>query len=942
MDALRTASLPTLLLLAAVGCAGPETTSDDVTVTATPWRLDDGQTADVVAVDGVRSPGAAARVIEVDVDGHTLRMELTRNEALFGPAYTEHVLGADGAMTEVPAELRADARPCYYLGTVTDLSDPTAAAGRAAVATCTADRDEVVTAYLRLPGQDLELRPVGQTPADAEPAYELVPADRPAFIDDLDDLIDVGTLPGTGDRPELEDATGPRPPPPLAWVEVHAVSDTYFVAQEGSASAATARAARLVNAAGGLYYGELTPETRLVLAGQTVFAAEPYTVTVDTNGDVDASALLEAFRVWAAGALTAGHDDAILVSGRSFVGSTVGLAPVGAVCAADYAVTINEARFSDAFVTVTVAHEIGHTLGMSHDSSGNSCPSSGFIMAAVGCSNCPTQPSTFSVCSQAYYADLVDARGTTCLDDDPGASLQPVCGNGITEAGEACDNGGDASDPCCNGATCALQTGATCWGDQGCCDEATCQPYAAGHTCRSSTGGCDLAETCDGGAACPSDGFVTAGTTCDDGITSTGGRCLEGDCASRAAQCASLESVFAAYAPLVQCNYGNTSCGNLLCGVFGDAGDCYTFTYGGSTVQVWDGTTCGSARQCNDGTCVDTSTLQDDCPSDPNKTSPGQCGCGVPDTDSDNDGTADCIDQCPNDGAKTAPGVCGCGTADTDGDGDGTPDCNDACASDPAKTAPGVCGCGVADVDSDGDATLDCQDACPLDGDKTAPGVCGCGVADVDSDGDATLDCQDACPLDGDKTAPGVCGCGVADDDSDGDGTADCLDSCPADADKTDPGTCGCGTPDEDITGDGIADCTVCGDGAIEAPETCDDGGRDPGDGCDALCQTEPIALDPVAPGTAGTRVTLIARGAQPGERVYFVAGTRAGSTLVPGCTVSVPFGAPTLIGAGTANANGVATRSVTIPSTLSGRTVHFDAAVLSRCAVAPEVVVTL
>ncbi|MFP8878589.1 MAG: IPTL-CTERM sorting domain-containing protein, partial [Myxococcota bacterium] len=32
----------------------------------------------------------------------------------------------------------------------------------------------------------------------------------------------------------------------------------------------------------------------------------------------------------------------------------------------------------------------------------------------------------------------------------------------------------------------------------------------------------------------------------------------------------------------------------------------------------------------------------------------------------------------------------------------------------------------------------------------------------------------------------------------------------------------------------------VCGDGIVTGSETCDDSGKTPGDGCDAVCQIEP------------------------------------------------------------------------------------------------------
>ena len=178
----------------------------------------------------------------------------------------------------------------------------------------------------------------------------------------------------------------------------------------------------------------------------------------------------------------------------------------------------------------------------------------------------------------------------------------------------------------------------------------------------------------------------------------------------------------------------------------------------------------------------------DECPDDPDKDAPGQCGCGHPDDDFDGDGHADCVDVCPDnperwDGRcpcqynKPHRGVCGCATWDDDSDHDGVPDCKDACPHDAQKTIPGVCGCGVPDVDSDMDGVLDCIDQCPRDPSKSMPLLCssiascvqwrtdapsagGCGVPDLDSDADGTPNCLDLCPLDPHKIAPGRCGCG--------------------------------------------------------------------------------------------------------------------------------------------------------------------------------------
>lgn len=90
--------------------------------------------------------------------------------------------------------------------------------------------------------------------------------------------------------------------------------------------------------------------------------------------------------------------------------------------------------------------------------------------------------------------------------------LSNVCGDGIREGSEECDDGNFVNDDCCafchvtpDGSPCRSD-GLVCTRDV--CAAAVCThpPTPAGTECRGAAGVCDLAETCDGVATvCPAD-----------------------------------------------------------------------------------------------------------------------------------------------------------------------------------------------------------------------------------------------------------------------------------------------------------------------------------------------------------------------------------------------------------------------------------------------------
>ena len=538
------------------------------------------------------------------------------------------------------------------------------------------------------------------------------------------------------------------------YLDLVMVSDAARVAQlGGSTEASTIQFVDTMNAL--LEHSGLTPRLRVTLRAQVLFDHDPYSPQL-VGSEVDNDSLLNVFLAWGQAADLPAHDEHLLLSGLNFVGGVVGYAGLDVACSDNANGAIVQAGdASGGFAVLSAVHELGHTLGMNHDDGRRrGCPQQGFIMAAVGCGNCPgAEEAEFSPCSieefQAFLAGPAYS-GVRCADDVPSGTAAN-CGDGAVQEGESCDCGSvdcGTIDPCCNGATCELKEGAECSDyNDGCCQGCSIVDVQDRVECRARRSECDRAEVCNGVSKdCPADAFEPAGGPCQD-ERGNAGLCYFGDCRSRGTQCELIDQqqVSPVFDGIGEPGPGcNLTCDLVACG----SGPNCLYIEGPS---VLDGSRCGSGGQCVSGACV---AEIDQCPADLNKLEPGTCGCGQPDTDSDGDGSADCVDGCPDDRNKERPGECGCGRPEVDSDGDDAVDCADECPRDATKTKAGDCGCGRPEIDSDSDGVADCADECPGNASFSRVGACGCGVAETDTDHDGAPDCVDECPTDPTRTAP--------------------------------------------------------------------------------------------------------------------------------------------------------------------------------------------
>uniref|UniRef100_A0AAV2MLG7 Disintegrin and metalloproteinase domain-containing protein 19-like n=1 Tax=Knipowitschia caucasica TaxID=637954 RepID=A0AAV2MLG7_KNICA len=320
----------------------------------------------------------------------------------------------------------------------------------------------------------------------------------------------------------------------MKYVELMLVADKAEFEKHGSSLEKTQlkllEAANLVDK----YYKSLN--IRVALIGLEVWTSQDLIAVSDNPHSTLAS-----FLSWRGKHLRSlPNDNAQLITGRLFQGTTIGLAPLKAMCSDFQSGGVNTDHSESAVgVAATMAHEMGHNFGMSHDVPGccqAKAEDGGCIMAAA--TGHPF-PKVFNACNMKELKNYLNSGGGKCLFNLPNTRAMyggQRCGNGYLEEGEECDCGEEeeCTSPCCNANNCTLKAGAEC-AHGVCCDN--CKLKSPGVLCRAPSGQCDLPEYCDGKAeSCPANFYLVDGASCSGGRAT----CYTGMCLTLEQQCRSL------------------------------------------------------------------------------------------------------------------------------------------------------------------------------------------------------------------------------------------------------------------------------------------------------------------------------------------------------------------------------------------------------------------